>query len=393
MKNRDLRTAALTCGAGVVLIGIGLTGLWSEPTLQPGLDPSRWWFLLPLAVGCVALAFKRAAPLLTLGVGVALLMVDAALGGSVAMILVFFDLLYTASLLARPKIRVALWTGGALLTVVPMAYAFTGSADLRMVTLIGLQQAALYLCPQWWAMDVRRKSELADVAAARADAVESLAQVNQQRAVRAERDALARDLHDVVASHLSAIALHSGGALATEADPIKDRTALEQVRRSALESMTEMQTMIALLRSPEEVGPDAGALPRLSHLDPLLSAARANGLAVTLKDQRQRDDAGAAVELVGYRIVQEALTNAAKHARGSAVVVAIRDDDGEVILTVRNTLSEYRNGASPPGLGMGMGTMEERALAIGGTVKVSAEDDSWTVTAVLPVQSPVGVGE
>ncbi len=399
MKNRDIRTAALTFVVGVLLIGIGLTGLWSETNLQLGVAQSRWWLVLPLAMGCVSLVFKRKAPLLTLGIGVVLMGVDASLGGSVAMLLVFFDLLYTASLLATPRVRKVLWVGGALLTVAPMAYALTGTVDLRIIAFIGLQQAALYLCPQWWAMDVRRKSELADAAAARADAVERLAHVNQQRAVRAERDAMARDLHDVVASHLSAIALHSGGALATPPDTGKDRAALEQVRRSALESMTEMQTMIVLLRSPdEETEPDDDAqLPRLSHLEPLLSNARANGLAVSLQDRRRGSGPGAAVELVGYRIVQEALTNAAKHAGGSTVVVALADDDGELTITVRNTLAvrntvtergtpgERSTLAAPAGLGMGMGTMQERARAIGGTVHVSADNDSWTVTAALPI--------
>ncbi|GAA1347066.1 sensor histidine kinase [Arthrobacter roseus] len=223
----------------------------------------------------------------------------------------------------------------------------------------------------------------------------------------AERDAMARDLHDVVASHLSAIALHPGGALATAPDTGKDRAALEQVRRSALESMTEMQTMIALLRSTdEEREPDDDALlPRLSHLEPLLSTARANGLEVSLQDRRRGDEAGAAVELVGYRIVQEALTNAAKHAGGSTVVVALADDDGELTVTVRNTLAvrttltergtlgERGSVAATPGLGMGMDTMQERAQAIGGTVHVSADDDAWTVTAALPVPQRAAVGK
>ncbi len=202
MKNRDIRTAALTFAAGVLLIGIGLTGLWGDNSLRPVANPSRWWLLLPFAAGCAALVFKRKAPLTTLGIGVVLLGIDTVLGGSIAIFLVFFDLLYTASLLSTPRVRKMLWIGGALLTVVPMAYALTGTVDLRMIALIGLQQAALYLCPQWWATDVRRKSDLADASNVRANAVERLAEANQQRAVRTERDAMARDLHDVVASRV-----------------------------------------------------------------------------------------------------------------------------------------------------------------------------------------------
>lgn len=398
---RDSRTAAITLVCGVLLIGLGLTGVWGGQTgLVQLTDDERWWFAIPLTVSCVALVFKRRAPVTTLLIGFVALAVDFLLGGSIATLLPFFDLLYTAALISSQRVRRALWIISSGLVAAPMIYVLAETADLRLTVLIGMQQGLLFNAPLWWAMDVRRKTELAEVAAARADAVERLSLASRQQAVRQERDSLARDLHDVVASHLSAIALHSGGALATPPAEAKDRAALAQVRRSALESMEDMRTMIALLRTPDvEPGAegtpahdDDAAFPRLTHLQPLVDQARANGLTMTVDHQLAQLPEGsvsAATELAGYRIVQEALTNAAKHAPRSEVSVQIVPDrdPGNAIITIRNTLPATAGTDSPPGLGLGLISMRERAAAIGGHMAASATTDHWVVTATLPLLS------
>ncbi|NOJ59960.1 histidine kinase [Arthrobacter sp. 260] len=396
---RDARTAAITLVCGLLLIGLGLTGVWgSQMGLVQLTDDERWWFAIPLTVSCVALVFKRRAPVTTLLIGFVALAGDSLLGSSIATFLPFFDLLYTAALISSPRVRRALWIISGGLVAAPMIYVLADTADLRLTVLIGMQQGLLFNAPLWWAMDVRRKTELAEVAAARADAVERLSLASRQQAVRQERDSLARDLHDVVASHLSAIALHSGGALATPPAEAKDRAALAQVRRSALESMEDMRTMIALLRTPDvEPGAEAtptpdddAAFPRLTHLQPLVDQARANGLTVTVDNQLAQLPEGsvsAASELAGYRIVQEALTNAAKHAPYAEVSVqVIKDrDPANASITIRNTLPAAAGTDSPPGLGLGLTSMRERAAAIGGHLTAVATADHWTVTAVLPL--------
>ncbi|WP_026551579.1 histidine kinase [Arthrobacter sp. H20] len=403
-QRRDALTAAITFGCSLVLIGLGLTEVWGG---QIGLvqltGDERWWFALPVSVSCVAMLFKRRAPVVTLAVGFLALTADLLMGGSIAIFLPFFDLLYTAALICLPLVRRALWISAGVLVATPMIYVLSETADLRLIVLIGLQQAAIFICPLWWAMDVRRKTELADVAAARADAVERLSLAGRQQAIRQERDSLARDLHDVVASHLSAIALHSGGALATPPDEAKDRAALAQVRRSAIESMADMRTMITLLRAPEVesnsaaddggdyAADDDGAafLPRLTHLQPLLDQARTNGLTVAVDDQLSTVPAGrlsTATELVGYRIMQEALTNAAKHAPGCGVSVQLHpgQDRADLSISIRNALVRQPvQGAA--GLGLGLISMKERAASIGGLVEAGAEAGHWTVAARLPL--------
>lgn len=384
---RDARTAALTLASGLLLIGAGLTGLWSGDGIEAAGSISRWWFALPLAVACAAQLFKRAAPVPSLMVGAAAFTADSLLGGSIATLLPFLDLMYTAALVSSARVRRVLWGAAVVLVAVPVALRLAETGSLQFTVLTGLQQAAIFLCPLWWAMDVGRKSELAELAAARASAVERLADANRQEAVRAERDAMARDLHDVIASHLSAIALHSGGALATPPAAEKDRGALEQVRRSALDSMEDMRAMIALLRS-ESTDDDGSSPQRLSRLKPLLATARANGLNVRC-EQGELGGLSPGTELVGYRIVQEALTNAAKHAPRSEVSVRVDRQDGRVSIVVRNPL--HRKPDLPPaGLGMGLTGMAERARSIGGTVEVDSASDMWTVRAMLPAVA-VGV--
>ncbi|GAA1114890.1 sensor histidine kinase [Arthrobacter flavus] len=400
-QRRDALIAAITLVCGLLLIGLGLTEVWGNQTgLMELTGDDRWWFALPLAIACVALVYKRRAPVAALAVGFLMLAVDLLLGGSIAILLPFFDLLYTAALICSARVRRALWVIGGVFVAAPMIYGLAETADLRLTVLIGLQQSVMFICPLWWAMDVRRKTELATVAAARADAVERLSLAGRQHAIRQERDSLARDLHDVVASHLSAIALHSGGALATPPDEAKDRAALVQVRRSALESMEDMRTMITLLRAPDseeiEPVPDGGTthLPRLTHLQPLLDQAQANGLSVTATDRLSAlptERPGAATELVGYRIVQEALTNAAKHAPGSDVLLEVLPGEGggDVNIRISNPYPESatpgQDHGTPRGLGLGLISMKERAASIGGVVSSSSIDNHWTVTATLPL--------
>lgn len=390
-RGRDAWTAVATFAAGLVLLALGLTGQGQLPGLPSVQDAPPSWFVPPLVVGCLAMLAKRAAPLAALLVGVVAFGVDLTLGGSIAGFLYLIDLLYNAALLGSPRVRRALWVAAGLLVAVPTGFALVSSGDARWGVLMALQLAVLYFGPLWWARDVRTSTELAAVAAARADAVERLAASEQREAVRAERDALARDLHDAVASHLSAIALHSGGALASAAHPAKDRAALELTRRSALESMQEMHALISLLRTPEPAGVSGGAtrLPDLHDIRDLVEQARRAGRTVELTGLEGSVECPAPVGLAGYRIVQESLTNAAKHAPGECVDISVAPSDSWMSLRIRNTRSPEEEGgqaARSLGAGFGLTAMRERAAALGGTLRVEAQPGTWTVQADLPLQ-------
>ena len=133
---------------------------------------------------------------------------------------------------------------------------------------------------------------------------------------------MARELHDVIASHLSTTAIHSAAALALPADTDRDRTALRAVRESSLAALEEMRSMIMLLRADTASAVASG----LERLPDLVASARATGLDVVLKPPVP-PSVPALASQAGYRIVSEALANARKHSPGSPVVVTVASGD------------------------------------------------------------------
>jgi signal transduction histidine kinase len=138
-----------------------------------------------------------------------------------------------------------------------------------------------------------------------------------------------------------------------------------------------MKAMIDLLRA-EEADPHT-APARLADLDRLLDSARAAGLAVTVQAELA-GELPAAVDLTAYRIVQEALTNAVKHAAGSQTRVVVRRDGAAVVVEVTNNLTA----PTRTGEGTGLVSMRERAAALGGTLTAGLAGGGWRVHAVLP---------
>jgi signal transduction histidine kinase len=202
---------------------------------------------------------------------------------------------------------------------------------------------------------------------------EAAAAATDRRRFAAEQERLriARELHDVLAHSLSSITVQAGVGLHLAASrPEAATEALETIRGTSKEALNEVRSVLGLLRGDEQapVRPE----PDLDQLDALVADIRRSGAHVTLDDALQpRPDRP--VQLALYRIVQEALTNARRHAPGTAVEVALRRDGGEAVARVRNT------GTGPaiqPGNGI-LG-MSERAALLGGTLGV-AHEDGWTV--------------
>ncbi|MGF0115249.1 sensor histidine kinase [Promicromonospora sp. Marseille-Q5078] len=409
-RRGDVTTAVTLFVLGWLFLQVGLVDMFRGGPAGT-VTPEPWWRIALLAVGCALTLAKRSHPMLALAGGVVVTLVDVTWGGSLAILLVLWDLLYAAAMWSGPSARRWLWGSAIVLTVAGAVAAGETSRDLRAFVYGGLNLGAILLVPMWWADNVRQKSELAALERSRADEaartaelervraadLARIAQLDRHEAVQAERAAMARDLHDVIASHLSTIAIHSGAVLAAPPDADRDRAALEQVRASSLASLTEMRSMIDLLRADARRDPLA-APGRLDRLDDLLATARAAGTEVTLDDPDGVAGARlpAAVGHAVYRIAQEAVTNARKHAPGAAVTVRLAlgtDDDGggggAVALEVRNAPAAAGPGAagdaSPLSAGTGMLTMRERAEALGGTFQAAPTDDGgWAVRARVP---------
>lgn len=420
-RRADLLAAAVTFAVGWLTVQVGVVGLVG--LAEPPAAVRPWWRVVLLAAGCALVATKRAHPVRALVACVPLALVDAWWGASLAMLLVVWDLQYSVALWAGRTARRWLWIVTSTLVVVGTGAVTVSTGDPRVVVFGALQLGAMLLVPLWWATNVRQKSELAALERQRADLaagrallaerqaalerqraadLEELAELGRQEAVAAERAAMARDLHDAIASHLSAIAIHAGGALAGSPEPSRDRAALEQVRSSAVSSLAEMRAMILLLRTRTRGDIDdtvaaPGRITGVAALAGLLDAVRAAGSDVVLEDPQ--DVAGstlpAAVDQALHRIAQEALTNAAKHAPGRPAVLRLRRAAGSIELALHNEVGPAGPAADPAlSGGAGLLIMRERAEGLGGSLTAGpAPDGAWAVRARLPlrVEAPAEV--
>lgn len=337
--------------------------VWWQPT--PGFAPVA----LTIALACLAQVLRRRYPVLALA-GVTLVFLGGAwwVGASaLGLLIVLGDVLYCAVLHSSKRAGWAV-AGTALLvlTAATLATLVSSGGRAALLNLLGL--SVLVGIPVLWALEVRRHRDLAVQA-------RLLAERDRAAALVEERNRMARDLHDVVAGRVSAIALQSAAALGSE-DPATLRRVLGAVREHSVASLGEMRTMIELLRSGT---PDPHTAPDgLDRLGALLTSARAGGLSVRLDDTRTAP-LPAAVDLAAYRIVQEGLTNAAKHAPGSTVDITVSDG---LVVELRNDLTGGGRGA---GTGTGLLGLRERASAVGGSVVAGPADDGWRLRAELPV--------
>lgn len=400
-RRTDLRTALITYLACVLLLAVDLTGITTDAPFTP---ENRWWHLLPLTAGGALMLVKRRRPILAVAGGAALIVVDLLLGGSLGPLIIFVDLLYAAGLYSSPRARRGLTVAaGALVVALMVAAGVTSSGDPQAIIAGALQGGALVGMPLWWAADVRRKSDLAALAMerealARAHAADltRIADLRRRDAIQAERRAMARDLHDVVAGHVSAVAIRTGAALTQPDVAPRERETLEFVRATSLTTLAEMRTMILLLRGDAPGGdpargPDDEPLAtpgRLHDLPELVGAHRSGGRDVVLTEHPRELRLPIAVDQAAYRIVQEALTNAAKHGGAGPVAVDVGASAGTLTLAVTNPLPAYPTpaGQTVTSAGIGLVTMRERAEGLGGTFHAGPHGPGWRVLAALPFQ-------
>jgi signal transduction histidine kinase len=212
-----------------------------------------------------------------------------------------------------------------------------------------------------------------------AESVELTEQERAKRAVLEERTRIAREMHDVVAHHMSMIAVRAETApyrVGDLSDPAKEE--LATIADAAREALTDMRRLLGVLRAEQDEAPRAPQ-PGFAEVEDLVGTARAAGLEVAF----QQHDVPAlpeTVSLAAYRIMQEALANAARHAPGAPVTIEARGLDDRLELTVRNPLT----GPVTPGEGHGLDGMRERAELLGGRLSAAPEDDHFAVRALLP---------
>jgi signal transduction histidine kinase len=198
---------------------------------------------------------------------------------------------------------------------------------------------------------------------------------------------LARELHDVVAHHVSLIAVQAATAPYTAgALPAGAAAAFDEIAAEARTALAELRTVLGVLRTPGAALPDA-PLHGLADLPDLVAGQRRHGVDVALSLDTDRDQVPESVQLCVYRVVQEALTNARRHAPGAAVRVRIRADAAGLHVRVRDDGPASPAGEPEPGFGLR--GISERVTALGGRVQAgNVPGGGFEVAAVIPLRAP-----
>jgi signal transduction histidine kinase len=334
------------------------------------------------AVICAALVFRRRWPVPVL--------VVATLGTAVAIFATEGRTPYTAVAavaaytVATTSERRKAWTAGLIASAFLLLAAILAGPDPwsnpRNLGLVA------WLCMATAVGDAMR-SRRAYVAAIeeRARRAEQTREEEAGRRVAEERLRIARELHDVVAHHIALINVQAGvaGHLLRE-QPEAAEEALGHVRLASRTALSELGTLLGVLRqSGDTVAPTEPA-PGLARLDTLIDSFVRAGLRIDLTTSGRVRPASSAVDVAAYRIIQESLTNAQKHGGGAAATVQLDHLPGELRIEVGNHIPR----AAPVvegSTGHGLVGMRERAASVGGTLRAGPRPDGvFLVTAVLP---------
>ena len=236
-----------------------------------------------------------------------------------------------------------------------------------------------------WAVGfaISHKFREADEAEARAARAERDREVRARLAVSEERARIARELHDVVGHSVSVMTVQASAVrrLLREHQE-KEREALQVVEQTGREALAEMRRMVGVLRRPEEA-PALAPQPSLQHLEKLVEHARDGGLPVELRVEGTPEPLPSGVDLTAYRLVQEGLTNALKHAQAQRAEVVVRYADGYVELAVSDDGRGFGGG---DGGGHGLVGMRERVSVYGGELEAGPRaEGGYRLRARLPI--------
>lgn len=380
--SRPIADAVGTALLSVAASALGFAGLWDLFRVTP-FPISPWWALAFALPGCVLIALRDRIPLLlALPVAAVLFAGDAATVGGLGSLVVLLDVLWHAVHRATARARRGLAVALVIVAGGFLVFALLRTSDARIAMLVTLQIATLLGTDYWWAVAVGRAEEVAALERSRAkDAA--------REAVRDERETMARELHDLVAGHVSAMAIRSEAALSTPPDETRDRAALRAVRDASLDAHAALRSMITVLRG----GGDAPApAPRLADIPELARAAERAGLSVRIDDERTDEltTGGRAealpplVDQTAARVVREALANGARHAVGAQVRVRLSNGTDRMLIRIDSHGGRGASGPALAGSGTGLAVLAECVRALGGEFSAGPEGDGWSVRAELP---------
>ncbi|GID30579.1 sensor histidine kinase [Paractinoplanes brasiliensis] len=337
----------------------------------PGGLPGRLAFAIAVTL---PLLVRRKAPLIVLAALVVTLLVRVwAVPGAEESTFPFPSLLVAVVSVALYERQVVaavlggLTALGAMLSLYPLGY-YADTPSLGQVVIL------TFFISGAWAAGYLVRVRAAQAAAAQRATVE---------AVATERERIARELHDVVAHSLSIIAVQTGAAEELIAlDPALAREHVAAARRTAREALTEMRHVLDVQREPSQHA-DLAPQPTLERVRDVVDEVRAAGLPVTLRVDGARGSVPAGLDLAGYRIVQEALTNVLRHAGAAETCVHVLYEPRGIELEIVNEAGPLTS-RDTSGSGRGLVGMRERVRLYGGTVTAAPDRGGFRVHARLP---------
>ncbi|KQX12443.1 histidine kinase [Streptomyces sp. Root431] len=335
------------------------------------------------AAACCALWLRRRWPV-GLAVALALVSIVAPVAGGAVLVSLF-------SVAVRRPFREVAWIG-ALAVAASTVQVFVRPDPTLNAGIAIVLGFVLILLVTAWGMLVRSRRQLVEALRERARRAEAEAELRAAQAQRLAREAIAREMHDVLAHRLTLLSVHAGALeFRPDAPPEQVARAAGVIRDSAHEALQDLREIIGVLRAPGENGDGGGDRPQptLATLDALVAESREAGADVVLElDVDTAEGAPAVPASTGrtaYRIAQEGLTNARKHAPGTKVTVAVDGRPGEGLhVTVHNPAPA---GPVPhvPGSGQGLIGLTERAALAGGRLEHGRDPDGgFALHAWLP---------
>ena len=377
---------ALTDGALATLLAIyGLGHIWLGWIPDEGYAGGpRGLDTIVVALCTVPLAWRRRAPLAAFGVIIATFSLAQPLTSASAS---FFAGLLPALIGAysvaryeegrRVLIGIAIGLAGMLLLVATTP-SFQKSEELFL-------EAFLWSSAWLLGWTIRRGERRARDLGARAERLEREREEQARAAVLDERARIARELHDVVAHGVSVMVVQAGAARSMlRAEDDATRAQLQSIEGIGRQALTEMRHMLEMLRDDAELGLEP--LPGIAQLDGLVAAAREANLPVDVRVEGEPQPLPPGIDLTAYRIVQEALTNAIKHAGPATANVTVRYRPEALELEVCDDGAGTAK-ANGNGVGHGLVGMRERTALYGGELHVGPRDDGagYVVRVRLPV--------
>ncbi|MGV9690915.1 sensor histidine kinase [Streptomyces sp. NPDC003444] len=356
------------------LVGLVAADISAQYTSEPVILFDQ----LAGALACCALWLRRRWPV---GLAVCLSLVNL-----VAPVAAGAVLASLFSVAVRRPFREVAWIG-ALAVATSTAQAFLRPDPTTSLTISLVLGFVLVLLVTAWGMLVRSRRQLVEALRERARRAEAEAELRAAQAQRLAREAIAREMHDVLAHRLTLLSVHAGALeFRPDAPPEQIARAAGVIRDSAHEALQDLREIIGVLRAPDEDGEGNRPQPTLATLGALVEESREAGAEVVL--DTTVDDPAAVPAATGrtvYRIAQEGLTNARKHAPGTPVTVTVRGRPGEGLTVDVHNPAPAGPVPHVPGSGQGLIGLTERAALAGGRLAHGpAPDGGFALHAWLP---------